>query len=115
MQTSKIVDRFLRVVAFIHAPMGAVLGLPLLMLGAIMAPTFGSGLQSVLVIAMLVALVAWVMIGCVKPDTIAQRLLRGPRLRFLLIRVPIYLFALAGISWWASYSYIHLKTEHSNF
>jgi hypothetical protein len=75
-----------------------------------MAPTFASGIESALVVVIMVTIVVWVMISCWKPDTIAPRLLRGRRLRFVVIRVPIYLFSLAGIAWWASYSYLYWKT-----
>jgi hypothetical protein len=110
MQPTKTIDRLLRVIAFVHAPMGAILGLPLVMLGVLMAPTFVSSVGSVLPIATVVTIVVWVMICCVKPDTIAPRLLRGRRVRFVLVRIPVYLFALAGITWWALYSYIQLKS-----
>jgi hypothetical protein len=110
---AKTVDRLLRLIAFIHVPLGTIIGFPLVMLGALMAPTAISKISSVLAIAIVLALGGCVMMGCMKPDTIAEKLLRGPRIRFLLIRVPIYIFALAGITWWASYAYIHLKTEHS--
>ena len=110
MQTIKLIDRTARVVAFVHAPMGAIVGLPLAILGALMAPTFASSIESAMVVVIAVTIVVWVMISCLKPDTIAPRLLRGRRLRFIMIRVPIYLFALAGIAWWASYSYLRWKT-----
>ena len=110
MQTTKLIDRTARVVAFVHAPMGLILGLPVAMLGALSAPTTASSLESVLVIVIGVTIVVWVMVSCVKPDKIAPRLLRGRRLRFVVIRVPIYIFALAGIVWWASYLYLHWKT-----
>jgi hypothetical protein len=108
-QNTKIVDRLLRVIAFVHAPMGAILGLPLIMLGVLMAPTFVSIVGSVLAVMIVVTIVVWVMICCVKPDAIALRLLRGRRVRFVVVRIPIYFFALAGVAWWASYSYIRLK------
>jgi hypothetical protein len=103
MRTIKLVDRTARVVAFVHAPMGALIGLPLAILGALMAPTFASSIESALVVAAVVTIVVLVMISCLKPDTIALKLLRGRRLRFIVIRVPIYLFSLVGIAWWASY------------
>jgi hypothetical protein len=110
MQATKLIDRLLRVIAFVHAPMGAILGLPLVMLGVLMAPTFVASVGSVLAIMIVVTIVVWVMICCVKPDTVALRLLRGRRVRFVVVRIPVYCFALAGITWWASYSYIHLKS-----
>jgi len=77
MQSTKIIDRLPRGIAFVHAPMGAILGLPLVMLGALMAPTSVSSVASVLAVMIVVTIVVWVMICCVKPDTIAPRFLRG--------------------------------------
>ena len=60
---AKTVDRLLRLIAFIHVPLGTIIGFPLVMLGALMAPTAISKISSVLAIAIVLALGGCVMMG----------------------------------------------------
>lgn len=86
-----IVDLLLRV--------AAVVSLGIFVLVYVMVGFMAGPIGIIFIVVPSLALGGWILICACMPDTIASKFIGAPTLRFLLMKIPVYAIAAAGIYW----------------
>jgi succinate-acetate transporter protein len=104
MKTTTVLDRIVRGIALLTAfgSFWVVLGMGIM---ANDSNTTAGAVASIVIISVGVALCSWVVICSLRPSLFTGTFYRWYRVRFVLVIVPVYAFALAGIWWCVSQLY----------